>query len=332
MPRKVYEPRFRRFGCEFFVDRVGLRFVFLFCQKRHVHDRTAVFVGGCTIDGARIEVVVQAPGLCIIARFHAFRSAVFFYPMKHFTDDVDRIARRRIVQRIFVGVRFIREHRRRTFLRRIGDEVVPDDDERNARRPEIFLRACKDEAESAHVQRLGQDARRDIGDERNTARIGNVIPVRALDRVVEADIRVIVIARDFIDFRDIAKIAVFRRRGDIDGNVFFRFFDRFTRPHAGIDIDRFARTYAEIQRHHRKLSRTAALQKHDFVVVGHAHEFPHHSFRVLNDRLKCRRTMAHLHNRLTRAFVVEHFIGTLFQHFFRQTRRSRRKIVHTSHK
>ena len=113
-------------------------------------------------------------------------------------------------------MRFIREHRRRIFLRRIGDEVVPDDDERNARRPEIFLRACKDETESAHIERLGQDTRRDVGDERNAARIGNIIPVRALDRVVEADIRVIVIARDFIDFRDIAKIAVFRRRGDID--------------------------------------------------------------------------------------------------------------------
>jgi hypothetical protein len=102
--------------------------------------------------------------------------------------------------------------------------------------------------------------------------------------------------------------------------------ERGLAPGTGDDVVGRSAGRAQVHGHHRKLQRGAALQEHHFIVGGNAKQFAQVCFRSLNDGFKLLRAMADLHHRHARAFEINEFRLSFFEHFERQGGRARIKV------
>ena len=107
----------------------------------------------------------------------------------HEAERVDRQSRRRVVQRAVLGVHRVVQHRVQR-LGRAREQVLADDHERHARRPEVLLRAGVDEPvleTSIGRLKMSDEASLTSG---ALADVGQRLPLRALDGVVRGDVHV----------------------------------------------------------------------------------------------------------------------------------------------
>src|SRR6266567_4569723 len=98
-----------------------------------------------------------------------------------------------MVERLFLDMRTVLEKRGETLVGALG-EIPANDDNGDAGRAEVFLRAGKDQAVLVDVDGTRSDVGRHVGDERHVAGFWAGFrrrsPLRAFDGVVGADMDV----------------------------------------------------------------------------------------------------------------------------------------------
>jgi hypothetical protein len=112
------------------------------------------------------------------------------------------------------------------------------------------------------------------------------------------------------------------RGGDVRRAVLERFLLRLLRPRTRDDEVRARLRAEQVQRHDGVFADAAALQKEDLVARGNLHQFTQIEQRFAVDLHEFRPAMAHFHHAHAAAVPVEHFVGGLAEHLFRQGCRS----------
>ena len=194
---------------------------------------------------------------------------------QHVAQDVDREARWGVVERVLVGVDLVLEHAGEL----VGagrQEIVADDGDDQARRPQVLLGAGVDQPERLDVERPPHEIGRHVAGERNACCLGERLPLRAKDRVVraEVDIRGVGVDLDLVGARQPAELLALRRRdhprgvaGDDLGLLV-----RLLGPLAGNDVIRLAPGVQDVHRQHGELQVAAALKEEDLEVVRDGQE------------------------------------------------------------
>ena len=143
------------------------------------------------------------------------------------------------------------EHRRRQRTNLFPDQILPDDSDRQTRRPHVLLRTGIEDAEFLDRKRLGKRHRRNVRDQWHIARFGDFREFGAINGVVHADIKIIglFIKRRRIQLRDIGEGLIGRRSNDMD--VFFsqqqtRLRRRFFCPLSGQHIIGLPALYGKV--------------------------------------------------------------------------------------
>ena len=132
----------------------------------------------------------------------------------------------------------IQHRRQRLVAGGTGDEVLADDDERDARGSDVLLRAGVDEAVLRDVDRAAEDVGRVVADQRHVADVGQRAVFRALDRVVRGHVHVGRARRELQLglLRQARVVLALRGRRHVDGADLLRFLDRLVGPGAAVDV------------------------------------------------------------------------------------------------
>ena len=143
---------------------------------------------------------------------------------------------------------------------RLGHEVVADDDDSHAGRAHVLLNAAVDEAVLRHVHGLGQEARRHVGHQRFSVRVGQLVVHGAVDGLVLADVDVVGVVGQLegAHVGHVAEVLVLGG-GDAAGIAEdLRFLERLLRPRAADDVVGHLVLH-EVHGDHRELRGRAAL-------------------------------------------------------------------------
>jgi hypothetical protein len=161
-----------------------LLFQFLRRQaERDVHERARVRVGVAAIKRGRINRVVEYLRLRFILAQHPFKSAFFLQPFADEHDDVDAERVRRVIERLGFDVRAVVEHRVQ-MVWNARQQIVAQDDERDAARPHVLLRSGIDERVFFDRDGTRKNVGRSITDERHIARVRLCFPFHTFNRLV----------------------------------------------------------------------------------------------------------------------------------------------------
>ena len=157
-----------------------------------VGDGAAGGLCGAMEQHAVLEQVVEQVGLGPVALGHGGKSAGLLNPTEHLAAHVDAKGVGRVEHGTLGGLGLKVQVLRR--LRKGGaicDEVVAHDGHGHARGAGVFLRSGVNEPVALNVERLRQEAARDIGDQRHIATTGQLVVHGAKDGVVLADVDVV---------------------------------------------------------------------------------------------------------------------------------------------
>lgn len=245
--------------------------------ERDVGDGAAVCLCGAVEQFAVLEQVVEQVGLGPVALGHGGKSAGLLNPTEHLAAHVDAKGVGRVEHGTLGGLGLkVHVLRRLRKGRTVGNEVVAHDDHGHARGAGVFLRAGVDEPVALDVERLRQEATRDIGDQRRVAAIGQLVEHGAKDGVVLADVDVVEPAArglggnarvDVGHVGNAVEVGVLGAREQHGLTVLGGLLVRLVGKVAGHDVAGAAAAH-EVHGDARKLQRGAALQKQDAVVVG----------------------------------------------------------------
>ena len=272
---------------------------------------------------AVLEQVVEQVGLGPVALGHGRKSAGLLNPAEHLAAHVDAKGVGRVEHGALCGLGLKVHVLRR--LRKggaVGDQVVANDDHGHARSAGVFLSAGVDEPVALDVERLRQEAARDIGDQRHVAAIGQLVEHGAKDGVVLADVGVVEpVARGLGGnacvkighVGNAVEVGVLGAREQHGLAVLGGLLVCLVGKVAGHDVAGAAAAH-EVHRDARELQRGAALQKQDAVVVGDAQQATQGCLGVVDDLLVHARSMAHLEHGHAATAVVHHLVGDLGQH------------------
>ncbi len=199
----------------------------------------------------------------------------------------------------------------------LADQVVAHDDDGEAGRADVLLRAGVDHAEFRHVDRARQDGRRHVGHQRHAAGVGGPENLHAADGLVGRVVHVggVGIELPLILCRRVAEVLVFARRHHVHRAVALGFLDRLLRPLAGVEVIGAGFAAQQVHRHHGELRRRAALQEQHLVVGGDAHQLAQIGLGLGGDAHEFLAAMAHFHHRHAAAVPVDHLGLHLLQHF-----------------
>ena len=250
--------------------------VTVLCKEWNVHQRAASNLSCCVIEVAFVvvEVVIKVISLFLVALEHSFCSAVCFNPMQNLTKHVDSVAWRSIVHRIIISMSLVAEHSRSsgTACLRFTNQIFADDYESNAGRSQVLLSTGKKQTELANVQRLTQNAGRNISYQWDVSAVRNVLVVSSHNCVVEADVSVVIVAFNLFNPWNVRIILVFAACNNININAkLFSLSSSLLCPDSSFDVGSLSSVNAQIFSNHSKLSRTAALNKKHLVVIRHVH-------------------------------------------------------------
>ena len=250
---------------------------------------------------------------------HTFHTALLLEPCEHEAEDVDIPARRRVVHRVLVDHTLIAVHDRRDRQLMSGKRTVNDRD-REPRGCHVLLRTGKDHAVLRHVHRARENVGRHIARERHAAGLGHILPFRTVDGVIGAIVKVRSTGREL-------QLALLRDAGvtagggicrDVHRAVLLGFFCRASGKVPGHGVIRRAVRPHQIKRDHRKLRRSAALQKQDRMCVRDGQCAAKARLHFLKDIGKGLTSVTHLHHGHTRPVIIEQFCLCLLKHFLRQ--------------
>lgn len=183
--------------------------------ERHVHHRARGFVDGIAVELRAVDVIVKLGGFALVYLLHSRHAAALFEIGEHFHNDVGREAGRRVVKALRLDLIGVAQHDRAVLVGAVG-KIVPDDDDGNARRSDILLRARINKPELRHIDGFAQYHRRHIAYERYTARFGRRGVLSAEYSVVVANMHIIRVAAEHRRRKlgYVRVIAVLARRGD----------------------------------------------------------------------------------------------------------------------
>ena len=156
----------------------------------------------------------------------------------------------------------------------MAGQILPDNDHRQTGGGHVLLGAGVDDAELGHVHRAGENVRGHIAHQRHAARLGDVLPLGAVDGVVGTVVEVAGIGGqlELLLGGDIAVVAVAGVSGDIHGAVLGGLLGGDAGEVAGDRVVSFAVGAHQVQRNHGELAGSAGLQKQDLIAVGHIHQ------------------------------------------------------------
>ena len=218
-------------------------------------------------------------------------------------------------------------------VHRVADEVLADDDHREAGRRHVLLRAGIQHREAAHVDGLAQDAGGDVRHQGHVARLGQLRVARAVDRVVHADVEVIRVLREGcgVQIRNVGEGLILRGSHHVGLAVAGSLLVSLGGPLARQHEVGLAALRHQVHRDHRKLRGSASLQEQNLVIVRNPHHFPQKTFRGVNDALVFLGAMRHFHDGLAAAVIIQPFVGCAAQHRLRQHRGAGGKIINAIH-
>src|SRR5690606_23247288 len=221
----------------------------------------------------------------------------------------------------------------RCYVKRLAQQILSDDDDREARRPDVLLCAGINHSKARHVVLLAQDVGRHIGNERLASRVRNVWIHRTIDGVVGCDVDVVGIWRDHagIHFGYIAEVFVFGTGDYVHRSVSFCFGNGLLRPRAGVYIVGLAGLGKQVERYHRKLCRRTPLKKENLVVVRNIHKRPQVTDGVLVDGSILLSAVAPFHYGHARSLPVDEFFLRLLQNYKGQHSRPCGEIIASAH-
>ena len=219
---------------------------------------------------------------------------------------------------------------RRLGIEVLADQILADDGDDHTGGADVLLDTGIDHAVVRNIARLRQEHRGLVRDQGLALRVRQLLPRRAVDSLVLADIDIIRILfdRQIGAVGNVSIVAVLGGSGDIDLAVFLRLGNGLLGPCAGFDIDRLAILH-QIHRDHGKLQRCAALNEENLIVIGDPHQITQILLSLVDDGLENLRTVRHLHNAHTGAAVVQQLVADLFQHRNRHGRGTGGEIIST---
>ena len=250
---------------------------------RDVHVGAERRDGGALVEAAgAVDRRVELGGLGLVDGLDAGGAALGEQPAADEHQDVDAERRRRVVEGVLLGLRPVLEHRRQ----RLGgafEQVLADDDQRDARGTEVLLRAGVDEAELGDVEGPREDVAGHVGDERGR-RVREERHLGARDRLVGGHVHVggVLAVRQRREVRHVRRDFLGGVGEDVDRADLLGFLDGLVGPGAGVDVVGGAAGGEQVQRDLRELEGGAALQEQHLVVVGQAQQLGHvgDGFRV----------------------------------------------------
>ena len=313
-------------------DELGVQF-FVVGHERNVHERAILFHDRAAEHLGLVEEIIQDLRFFLVDLLHVLEAAdVVFEPFEHQFRHVDAVARRGVEHGVGIHVGLIVEHGRGD-VAGVTHEILTDDDHGQTGGRHVLLRTGIQHTEAADVDRLGQDAGRHVRDQRNIARLRQFMINRAVDGVVHADVEIVRIGGEGgrIQLRDVRERLVLGAGHLVCVTVTSGLFERLGRPLTGDDKIRFSAPVHQVERHHGELRGRTALQEQNFVVVRDVHDLAQQRLTFLDDRIVDLGTVRHLHDRLSAAFVIQHFVSGDFQHAFRQHGRTGGEVVYSSH-
>mmetsp|Transcript_4745 Transcript_4745/g.10614 ORF Transcript_4745/g.10614 Transcript_4745/m.10614 type:complete len:263 (-) Transcript_4745:577-1365(-) len=181
-----------RLGDERLLKLRTLVSVFVHDRDRDVHRRAARHVDGAVEEAVGSgNGIVDVRALLDVHLLHSLESAHLVELVEHQASHVDGVARRRVVHGVVLRHDGVVLHRRavRTC---VSNKVVAHNHNRESRRSDILLRAGVDDSVLGHVDGLGDEVGRHVGDERRAVRRHDVgLELNTLDRLVCADVHVL---------------------------------------------------------------------------------------------------------------------------------------------
>ena len=275
-----------------------------------------------------VDDAIEQVCLLLVALRHLRQAALCENPVCDFADHVDVEGWRRVVERVLLEECRILEHRRQRFGALLEERFLCDD-ERHAGRAEVLLDAGIDEVEFAEINRAREHVARHVGKEGHALRIGNVVVLRAVDRVVVAEVDVGGIRRDLelVLLRDVLVAAVLARGCDDADAEVLGFLVRFFCKAAGEDVSTRMLLRSEVQWQQGELRARAACHEQDFIVVAEIHELLDVGFRLVLHRCVFLRAVADFEDRFAASAEVQELCLCFLEDGQRQRRRAGIEVV-----
>ena len=124
--------------------------------ERDVHEAAAVRLGGWSPEAGPVDLRVELAGLAFVDRRDGRKTAEIQQPLEHQPQHVDAERRRGVVKRTVLGVDGVVQHR----VQRLGrsrQQILADDDQDDAGRPQVLLGPAVDEAVLRDIDRPAED-------------------------------------------------------------------------------------------------------------------------------------------------------------------------------
>src|SRR5882672_1027328 len=297
-----------------------------------VHARAVRLAHRILEKGAGVEEVVEELRLGDVFLFHLDKPALLLQPLEHEAGDVPGVARRGVGHGVRFGLHFVVEDGGRAF-HRMAEQVFAHDDDDEARRADVFLRAGVDQAELRHVERARENMRGGVRHERHLPRFRDPVELDPAYGLVRGVVHVrrlrVELPRGLL--RRIGEILALRARRYVHLAEAVRLLDRLLAPRARIDIVGGLFPGEEVHGNCREVQRRAALEEQHLVIGRNLEQLAEILLRGRGDLDELLAAMAHFHHRHARTVPVEHFRGSLREHLLGQDCRARAEIDHPRH-
>ena len=162
----------------------------------NVHKRSVLRNNSALEELALVKIIIEYLSLFLVVSLHSLKTAHFLYPLEYLAADVDAIARRCIVKRVSVSLSFPLEHCRCSLENIVSDKIFSDDSNNNAGRTNVFLNATVNNAVLCYVNRLRQEAGRNVCNKCVTLCVRQSLVLCTIDSIVFADINIVSVLWD----------------------------------------------------------------------------------------------------------------------------------------
>ena len=210
-------------------------------------------------------------------------------------------------------------------------QLLLDDHHRQAGRGHVLLRPGEDDAVLGHVHRAGEDVGGHVAHDGHAARLGDVLPLGAVDGVVGAVIEIagLRVQLQLTLLGNVGVVFVGGGCGQMDLAVLLRLLVGDVGEVAGHGVVGLAGGPDEVQGRHGELGGGAALEEEDLVSLQHVEQGAQLGLGVVKDLLEHLGAVTHLHDGHAGALVVCDLGSCPLQYLQRQHGRAGGKVVNT---
>ena len=159
-------------------------------------------------------------------------------------------------------------------IRGVTGQILPDDDHRQSGGGHILLCSGVDDAEFGQVHRPGEDVRGHIAHQGHIPRLGDILPLGAVNGIVGAVVEVagLRVQLQLVLGGDIGVVPVPGVGGNIHRTVLFGLLHGDGGKIARDGVVRLPGAAHQVQRDHGELAGGASLEQKDPIAVGHLHQ------------------------------------------------------------